>query len=58
MSGCPPGMYSLPPMATKSFLFASTSFEAMCQWPMVTPAWLIRGQLRGRRACGSVDVSD
>src|SRR5579871_1144868 len=24
-------------MATKIFLFASTSFEFMCQWPFVTP---------------------
>src|SRR5262249_30858408 len=37
ISGFPPGMNNLPPMARKSFLFASTSFEAMCQCPMVTP---------------------
>src|SRR6266850_571617 len=40
ISGCPPGMYSLPPMARKSFFSASTSFVARCQWPIVTPAWL------------------
>jgi hypothetical protein len=40
ISGFPPGMYNLPPIARKSFLFASTSFEAMCQWPIVTPTSL------------------
>src|SRR5258708_12553472 len=33
-------MNILAPMPRKSFLFASTSFEMMCQWPMVTPASL------------------
>src|SRR5678815_3730726 len=40
ISGFPPGMYSLPPMARNSFLLASTSFETMCQWPIVSPASL------------------
>src|SRR5215471_1452952 len=40
ISGLPPGMYNLPPMATNSFLFASTSFEARCQCPNVTPVAL------------------
>ena len=40
MSGFPPGMNNLPPMARKSFLFASRSLEAMCQWPIVTPVSL------------------
>src|SRR5260370_10908184 len=33
-------MNILAPMPRKSFLFASTSFETMCQWPMVTPTSL------------------
>jgi hypothetical protein len=33
-------MYNLPPMARNSFLFASTSFEMRCQWPMVRPVSL------------------
>src|SRR5216684_8938730 len=33
-------MNILAPMPRKSFLFASTSFEMMCQWPMVTPTSL------------------
>src|SRR5437867_4978545 len=37
ISGFPPGVNNLPPMARNSFLFATTSFEAMCQWPIVTP---------------------
>ena len=35
-----PGLIAVPPRATKSFLFVSTFFEFMCQWPMVTPASL------------------
>jgi hypothetical protein len=40
ISGFPPGMNNLPPMARKIFLLASTSFEARCQCPMVTPTVL------------------
>src|SRR5215472_16081510 len=37
ISGLPPGINNLPPMARKSLLFASTSLETMCQCPIVTP---------------------
>src|SRR5215470_4978593 len=40
ISGAPPGMNSFPPMARKIFLFASTSLEMMCQWPIVRPSSL------------------
>jgi len=42
----------LAPMPRKSFLFASTSLETMCQWPMVTPGVVEWGRLRGRGAYG------
>src|SRR5262245_12485048 len=35
-----PILNHLPPMPTNIFLLASTSFEAMCQCPMVTPTSL------------------
>ena len=35
-----PGLIAVPPMATRIFLFASTSRELRCQWPMVTPTSL------------------
>src|SRR5882762_5615811 len=37
INGFPAGMNNLPPMARNSFLFASTSLEARCQCPIVTP---------------------
>src|SRR6476660_8263190 len=57
MSGCPPGLYSLPPMATNSFLSASTSFAAMCQCPIVTPAWLYGAGCAATVVAISMDAS-
>src|SRR5438132_4670120 len=56
MTGCP-GLNSLPPMARKSFLFASTSFEMRCQCPMVTPASLNGAGCAAAVPAASVDAN-
>ena len=57
ISGWPPGMYILAPMARNSFLFASMSFEAMCQWPMVTPISLNGAGCAATYPAASVDAN-
>src|SRR5947207_4043019 len=57
MTGCP-GLNSLPPMARKSFLLASTSFEMRCQCPIVTPASLNGAGCAAAVPAASVDASN
>jgi hypothetical protein len=58
ISGLPPGMYNLPPIARKSFLFASTSFETMCQWPIVRPISLNAAGCAAAAPAVSVDANN
>src|SRR5262245_65738623 len=50
-------MYSLPPMARNSFLLASTSFAAMCQWPIVAPASLYGASCADAAVATSVEAT-
>src|SRR3954447_14548525 len=52
-----PILNHLPPMPTNIFLFASTSFEARCQCPMVTPTSLNGAGCATALAAASVDAN-
>src|ERR1700722_18359860 len=53
-------MKSLPPMAKKIFLFASTfaGLEARCQWPKVTPVALNGAGCAAAPPAARTDASD
>src|SRR5712691_10814560 len=52
-----PILNHLPPMPTNIFLFASTSFEAKCQCPMVTPTSLNGNGCATASVAASVDAN-